>query len=775
MHVLVDRKSVLLSLSVIQLIFLGACATPKQVAEVTSRPRIDNRTVGEVSDEQTEAVVEKTDRRVDKAVSPGRFDGGKMWTFDNPPLDYFSAEYGFAPDSAWFSHARLGALRFATYCSASFVSGTGLIMSNHHCARESEKKVSRPREDLLENGFLAVNLADERKVKDLYVEQLIGIEDVTVEVYKAAAEVTGAGPRAEARQKRADVIENRLKEAAQAVDSTMQVQVIALYNGGKYTAYTYKRYTDIRLVFAPELQIGFFGGDEDNFTYPRYNLDLSFFRAYDENGQPLHTPDYFSWSSDGAQAGEAVFVVGNPGSTDRLNTVEQLEYTREYDLPQSIRILSDRGFILKQYIESHPEEAETFDLRNDYFSIQNTLKSQVGQLNGLEEGTLIERRRAALTALSTAVTSSDSLQALYGSVLKDIARLQISKKASARKAGAFLHFLNPALSSRILTRAMYGYVYTLLRQRGAPADQLADIRKEATQIESWPRELERDIIYARIRDLREALGASDPSIRHILGPRTIESVSDSISAYTALADSAKFMAMLDENYLVSGDVTVDFINSVAPLYFTLDQQLSNFKNREESFEARLARAQFAVSEEAYPPDATFSPRLADGIIKGYTYNGTLAPAFTTIYGVMDQHYSHPGRREWALPERWIHPPKSVSFGVPLNLVSTNDITGGNSGSPLLNRSLEVVGLVFDGNIESLPNQFLYTDDAARTVSVDSRGILEIMDSIYDSNRLVEEIRTGMFVETESEADRQADARNERHRVPPVSGSGSEKP
>jgi Peptidase S46 len=315
-----------------------------------------------------------------------------------------------------------------------------------------------------------------------------------------------------------------------------------------------------------------------------------------------------------------------------------------------------------------------------------------------------------------------------------------------------MHFLNPALSSRLLTRAMYGYVYTLLRQRGAMAEQLDDIRKEASQIKSWPRDLERQFVSARLRDFHEALGAADPTIKRILGGHTIGYMADSVATNSELADSSRFMALLDDNYLASGDVSVDLINSLAPLYFTLDQQLTNFKSREESFAARLARAQFAIYGATVPPDASFSLRIADGVVSGYAYNGTVAPAFTTFYGLLDQHYSHPGAEEWALPLRWVRPVKDLRYETQLNLVSTNDITGGNSGSPLLNDNLEIVGLVFDGNIESLPNQFLFTDKVARAVSVDSRGILEALHSVYDTDRIVQEIRQGRVFTTESAAD-----------------------
>ncbi len=685
-------------------------------------------------------------------VEIGRFDGGKMWTFDNPPIDYFKESYRFTPDSAWFEKARLGALRFSTFCSASFVSPSGLIMTNHHCARTSITDVSEVHETLLDDGFYAGSTADERKVDDLYVEQLIEITDITERIYNAVLEVPGSIPQAETRRRRAESIEKRMQSDASARDSSLHVEVIALYNGGKYATYTFRRFEDIRLVMAPELQTGFFGGDFDNFTFPRYNLDVSFFRAYDQDGSPLRTPDYYRWSQEGARDGDAVFVVGNPGSTSRLSTVAQLKYFRDYSVPQNIRVYRDRADILAGFIAANPEAADSFDVRNNYFSIKNALKSEIGQLDGLTEGSLIARRASAELALKEALAESDSLSDLYGSVLGDIERIQVAKRASAAKASAFTHFLNPSLSSHILTRAMYGYIYELLRQRGAPPDALKDIRTDALKIKDWPRELERDVIEHRLGELEEFLGSADPTIKSLFRNSTAEALADSIAMFSVLADSASFRALLDENYLASADVTVAVINGLAPLYFTLDQQLRDLITREETFAARLARARFTVYGESMPPDASFSLRIADGFVGGYRYNGTIAPAFTTFYGLYDQALSHAGRVEWKLPESWENPGPEFDYETPFNLVSTNDITGGNSGSPLLNVDLEIVGLVFDGNMESLPNQYLYTDQAARTISVDARAILEALREIYDADRIVLEITSGRLFTTEEEAD-----------------------
>ena len=724
------------------IVLVAGCASTARTSEQTELPTMAENVIREAPQSTEVRPVEPSAPQgaSDETISVGRFDGGKMWTFDNPPVQYFEETYDFEPDAAWFEKARLGALRFSSYCSASFTSATGLIMTNHHCGRESINKVSKSGESLLDDGFYASSEEEERKVEELYVDQLISFSDVTEEIYAASRSVTGAGPQAEARRTRADAVETRMQSEASAADSSLQVEIIALYEGGKYAAYTYKRYDDIRLVMAPELKIGFYGGDADNFVYPRHTVDMSFFRAYGDDGKPLATPDYFKWSEDGATDGEPVFVVGNPGTTSRLSTVSQLEYFRDYSLPSDLKIMHDRAGILLDYIESNPEKADEYDIRNDYFSIRNSLKNEEGQLQGLEEGALMARRARAEEILMNEINKSDSLKNLYGSVLADIERLQSSKRASSEKAAVFTQFMNPAMSSRILTRGMYGYIYTLLRQRGAPQDVLKDIYDEAATIKSWPPEIEEAVIARRIEEFAEYLGPNDPSVRKLEAFGGAAALADSLVRSTALADSAAFMAMLSGNYLNSGDSSVEVINTIAPLYFTLNQQLTAFVDQESSFAARLAQAQFSIYSEASPPDASFSLRIADGVVAGYEFNGTLAPPFTNFYGMYELTNAHEGREEWELPEKWETPPGDFDYSTPLNLVSTNDITGGNSGSPLLNKELEIVGLVFDGNIESLPNQFLYTDVGARTISVDSRGILEVLEHIYGASRLVTELR-----------------------------------
>ncbi|PSQ84322.1 MAG: S46 family peptidase [Bacteroidetes bacterium QS_7_67_15] len=699
------------------------CVGSGETAVVTERPEEVPSTEDDpapgVSDRPPEAAPADT-------VSVGRFDQGRMWTFEDPPLDYFEEEYGFRPDDAWLRQARLGALRFADYCSASFVSPRGLILTNHHCAREGVD--DREGEDLVENGFYADELAEERKAKDLYVDQVVEVRDVTDSV---EALVTNADESneieavAQARRRQVAQLQERLTRQAKHQDTTLRVRVVPLYEGARFSAYTLKRYHDVRLVMAPERDLGFYGGVADNFTYPRYTLDVAFFRAYTPEGDPVENNTYFPFSRGGAQEGAPVFVVGTPGATSRLSTTSQLAYERDVALPQRLETLRSRTRILEQFVEEHPAVAEEHDLENMLFSLENALEATRGELEGLRDPALLARRRAAEQALADSIAATDSLQEQHGNTLREIERIQTARRSAARQSAAFTGFLNPRFGSHVLARALYAYYYDTVRRRpGVPQEELQRLREQALDIEEWPAALEERYIAARLRQVRETLGPSDPTVRRALRGDSPEAVAQRLAQESALTDSIRFARLL-----------------------ALSQ---------EALGARLNRARLAVYDTPrLAPDATSSLRLADGRVDGYEYNGTRAPAYTTFYGLYDHYVSYlraPDPDEaWDLPERWQTPPEDFDRTTPLNLASTNDIAGGNSGSPLLNRDLEVVGVVFDSNIQALPNTFLYRSRAARTISVDARGILEALEDIYEADRLIGEITGSMRATVEADA------------------------
>lgn len=738
------------------LLVLGGCKASQEVAEVTVRPTVAQVATIASTEESGSGGASTEVRLTDMpagydSVQTRRFDYGKMWTFDNPPVAYFEEAYGLEADTSWFRKARLAALRFSDNCSASFVSPKGLVMTNHHCAREHITTVTNKGETLLDDGFYAAALQDERKVEDLYVDQLIHIRDVTEEVYAGIGQSEPNDVQSQKRQQKSDVIKRRIESELKDRDSTLHVEVVELYNGGQYAAYTYKRFSDVRLVMSPEMQLGYFGGEADNFTYPRFNLDMTFFRVYDTEGNPLDSDSYFTWSTEGSQEGDAIFVIGSPGSTSRYGTVSSLLFERDFNLPLQLDVLQKRERILKTYIDAHRDSAQTEEISNAYLALSNQIKSVSGQLAGLQDPYLIARRTARERGFQEAIAADSALRAQYRPVIDDVARTQKSKEATIKRFGAFSFFGTDLVSSRVLTRAMYAYLYDFVRVRNPAATQLEDYKESALDVESLPTEVEKAFVAARLSEMREYLGANDPTVRRLLRDQTPQAIASLLVDSTALADSAGVAGILD-GFLSSGDPAVDIVQAIAPLYFSLSQQMNDLSDREGNLNARMARALFDIHGISIPPDATSTLRISDGVVAGYAYNGTVAPPYTTFYGLYERYTTHGDGTDWELPERWVDASPSFDRSTPFNFASTNDTTGGNSGSPVVNKDLEVVGLLFDGNIESLPNEFLYTDERARAVSVDARGILEALDDIYDADRIVLELTTGTLYPTEHDAD-----------------------
>ena len=678
-------------------------------------------------------------------VRAGRFDNGKMWTFDQPPLQYFREAYGFAPDAAWFERARLGALRIPG-CSASFVSPNGLVMTNHHCGRGPTERVMRTGENLLETGFMARALADERRVPEYYADMLVAITDVTAEVEAAAANAQTAAERASARQTASQAAVQRLQTARGA---GYTVQVIPLYNGSKYSAYTFRRFDDVRLVMTPELQMGFFGGDPDNFTYPRYALDMTFFRVYD-GGQPYRPQSYFRWSTAGAKEGDAVFVIGNPGATNRLEPVSLLEWRRDVQEKETLGYLRETMAALKAEYDRNPSP----ELLNQYFGLSNSEKAYTGRVKGLNDPYLMARRRAAEATYRTALAANADLTGRYGRTLDDLAALQTERRTLAPDVQAFVGF-SPAspYTSATLRRAFLANVW-LAQNRPA------QVQQALLAVPTQPKELDRALLEARVRRLLAAYNGAVFAVEGSPAQTPAEQASYLV-ANSVFADSARTAAAVAAGAIPETDPALRYVRSFYDRFTAYQAAAAGFAGRQSELLADLGRARFGVYGYAEPPDATFSLRIADGVVAGYPYNGTQAPPFTTFYGLYDRNAAFALRQDgststgdWALPARWRNRPATFDLATPMNFVSTNDIIGGNSGSPVLNKNLEVVGLVFDGNVESLPGSFIYAPETYnRTVSVDARGMLEALDEIYDLDRIARELTTGTLYRTEAEADR----------------------
>jgi len=684
-------------------------------------------------------------------VHAGRFDQGKMWTFEFPPTQYFTETYGFRPDSSWFARARLGALRIPS-CSASFVSPNGLVMTNHHCAREFVTQVQKDGEDLLDNGFVATNLADEREVTNFHADQLIEIVDVTDRV-NAQLDTVPLDKRFQARKDLLDSIQTSMEAERGGEDAGITVEMVSLYDGARTSAYVFRRYTHAKLVMVPEVQIGFFGGDPDNFTYPRYNLDFSFFRLYDDDGNPVKSDHYFKVDTTGLHQGEPIFIVGNPGSTSRLQTVAQLEFRRDISDRYLRDLLRSRMKVLSDYMESHPEESKAIDLENHYFELSNSEKAYAGQVRGLEDPIILARRQDTQNKLQKAIDADPKLKAQYGDVIQKIADIEKEKRAVKDETAAFVGFGNPFLDASTILRAFWATQVIIMRQNGASADDLKGMEAGLDSVPQLPEGLDAALLAARLQDMVDHLGRGNPAVRRVLQGRTPRAAAQAIVSGSVLSDSAKAVDMVQKGTLSLQDPAVQAMIGMLDPFIRYNNTFADAQQRESSLAAELGRARFQVYGTAVPPDATFSLRIADGVVKGYDYNGTEAPWHTTFYGMYDRHFSFQGRKEWALPPRWATPPAGLDLATSLDFVSTADIIGGNSGSPVLDQNLDVVGLVFDGNIESLPGDYIYLPQTNRSVAVDIRAILEALDDVYDLDRLVLELKTGRLVPTEAAADR----------------------
>ncbi len=682
-------------------------------------------------------------------VNAGQFDTGKMWTFDYPPTKYFEDTYNFAPDSTWFDNARLGALRLAG-CTASFISDDGLVLTNHHCARGALDKVNKPGEDLPDSGFYSPTLSDERKVDGMYADQLVLIKDVTSEIQQAFSTGITDEEKIENRNKEIQKIQKEYlrQYKKEAPADSMLFQVVTFYNGGKYSLYGYKRYTDLRLVFAPQLIVAYFGGDYDNFTYPRYDLDFSLFRIYDSD-KPLKSDHYFKWSQDGAKEGDPVFVIGNPGRTSRLLTVSQLEFDRDYSYPYITNLLQGTYDVYAKFVEQHPEKQ--LDYQTRMFGISNSVKAYTGYLGGLRDPYLMARKKSFEQKFRDSIAANPAFEEKYGKVWDDIANIQTEKAALFDKSIAYnITGINLGRSQYFtLASRLVQYAHTMeLPDSSRPKDYKgADL--DSLKVKFFPKDfnadLEKMFLLFQLKSMQNFLGTSDEAFNSLLGGRTPEDAADYLTSVSSLGDSLKVVAMLNENasdILSSNDPFIQFVTATQQTSGTLRAQYQKLTTEESARVQLLGQAIYDIYGTSIPPDATFTLRIADGVVKGYEYNGTIAPANTTYYGMYNRYYSFGKQYPWSLPAIWQNPPADFNLSTPLDFVSTNDIIGGNSGSPVLNKDLQVVGLIFDGNIESLPGNIIYVDTYNRSVAVHSDAIPEALKYIYHADRLVNEIKNG---------------------------------
>jgi hypothetical protein len=675
------------------------------------------------------------------AVAPRGVADEGMWLYSDPPRAQLKERYGFDATDAWLEHLQKSSVRFNSGGSGEFISADGLILSNHHVGADTLQKVSTKEKDYLKKGFYAATLEEEIKAPDLELNVLMSIEDVTARVNAAVS--AGASDEESFKARRAVMAEIEKESKDKTGERS---DVVTLYQGGRYHLYRFKRYTDVRVVFAPEQQIAFYGGDPDNFEYPRFDLDVCFFRAY-EDGKPAKIQHYLKWSEAGTKDGDLVFVSGHPGRTSRLFTMAELEYVRDIQFPRLMQRLFRMEVVLNSYSERSQENARR--AKDDLFGVQNSRKARKGGLAGLLDPELMGKKAAAEKALREKIATRDDLK----DALAAYDRIAAAQKVIGENARPY----NLLEGGSAFNSELFGIARTLLRagaERPKPnGERLREFNEAARE------SLELDLfsdkpIYADLEELKltdsltylaEELGVSSPIVQKVLAGKSPNARAVELITNTKVNDVA-FRKKLFEGGQAAVDATNDPMIALAK---SIDDEARSLRKiieaqseAKQQSHAKIAKARFALEGTSSYPDATFTLRLAFGTVKGFEEGGKQIPAHTTIAGLYERAAEQENHPPFDLPKIWLDSKAKLDLATPFNFVSTADIIGGNSGSPVVDRKGEFVGIIFDGNIQSLVLDFAYSDTVARAVSVDSRGIVEALRKVYHADKLVSELSAG---------------------------------
>jgi len=663
-----------------------------------------------------------------------------MWPFNNIPRAEIKRKYGFDITDEWLRKVQLASVRFNNGGSGSFVSPNGLVLTNYHIVEDIVGEVSTPEKDLAKEGFVARSRGEEIKAPSLELNVLMSIEDVTARVNGAVKAGATDAEAFAARRKEIAAIEGESTKA-----TGFRSDVVTLYQGGQYNLYRYKKYTDVRLVFVPEFQAAFFGGDPDNFNFPRFNIDMALVRVY-ENDQPVHPTSYFKWSTAGAKEGDLAFVTGNPGSTSRLNTIAHLEELRDTSIPIIFRLLERREAMLKKYMAMGEEQ--TRQAQNELNSIQNSLKVYRGRLAGLKDQKLMTIKRMNQNQLRQSIAANPDRQKMYGEAWDAIAKAHQALPSYIRERRIFDQAAG-------FNTVLFDYARTLVRlaaesakPNGERLPEYTDSRRASLELGLYsPAPIHEEFDKLKLADslafMVELLGANDPLVKQVLNGKTPEARANELIDGTKLKDVEYRKEVAKGGWPAIESSTDPMI----VLARTIDARARELRKRyenevtgvERANYAKIALARFDTEGTKLYPDATFTLRLSYGTVKGYMENGRQVPPFTTLGGLYDRSEKFKAEFPYNLPPRWMQKKSAVKLSTPFNFVTTDDIIGGNSGSPTINKNAELIGLIFDGNIQSLVGDYIYDESVNRAISVDSRGMLEVLRKVFDANEIADEL------------------------------------
>ena len=679
-------------------------------------------------------------------VQSHQFDTGKMWTFEDAPLDYFEKTYSFRPDAEWLEHVQKSSLKFASWCSASFVSEDGLVMTNHHCVDFITSRYEEEGEDLHKTGFYAPTLADERKVPRLFVKQLVFTTDVTKEIFAAIDSGTNETEKAKLRKEKIKELEKKYSE-----EKDLICEVTSLYHGGKYSLYGYKKYSDVRAVYVNETRMGLYGGDPDNFTYPRYNPDFAFMRVYDDEGNPLKTDHYFKWSENGGEVNEPIFVVGNPGSTFRLKTMSQLEYMRDHTYRNLNFLTNGKVKYYNELIVEDSANARKYEDKMLY--VGNGAKVFKYSYQFLTDEYSMARKRDFENKFKSAIKGDPNLDKLYGHLWDGIESVNNEYREYASEKSAYTISSRSSSDYFLIAKDLIKLAREIQKPEDKRGEDYLGTKLDTTIQEIFPADfnvLETDKELRLQADyMMLNLGANNPLMQKMYGGKSGDNAVTFIKSNSKITSAEGIETLANagaDAILNSDDPFISFILSTEDRLKEIIVKQKEAKVTERVFENELGRALFEVYGTTIPPDATMTSRISDGELKTFKYNGTIAPVETTFYGMYDRYYSHGKKYPWGLPERWLNPKDGFDMSTQYNFISTNDITGGSSGSAVINKEAEIVGAAFDGNIESIPGNYLYNPTDNRMVTVSSKAILQILRYIGDAERIADELEAGSIPE-----------------------------